>query len=76
MYYFAAAQKTSTLKLPATSKEFQTKERVLKVNKSEITGEDTFNGDHFRIQGNHKSSKGEKICFVFFLQICDPFFNP
>ena len=31
------------------------------VNKSKITGENTFNGDHFEIGGNHGSSKWEKI---------------
>ena len=52
--------------MPGTSSEFQTKLRILRVNKSEITGENTLNGDHFGIEGNHESSKDEKICFVFF----------
>ena len=32
MYEFAAAQQTSTAKLPAFFKRFQTEERVLRVN--------------------------------------------
>ena len=52
--------------MPGTSSEFQTKLRILRVNKSEITGENTLNGDHFGIEGNHESSKDKKICVVFF----------
>ena len=37
------------MKLPAVFLKFQNKERILRVNKSEITGENTFNGDHFEI---------------------------
>ena len=37
----------------------QTKECVLTVNKSEITGEHAFNGDAFR--GQHEYSKDKKI---------------
>ena len=60
MYQFAAAQETSTVKSPAFfCLSFQTKERVLRVNKSEITGENTFIGDIFEIEGNHESSKDE-----------------
>ena len=55
---------------------FQTEEWVLRVNKSEITGENTFNGDHFEIEGNHESIKDEKTLFWVFLQICDQCFNP
>ena len=44
---------------------FQTKECVLRVNKSKIAGENTFNGDHFDIEGNHGSSKEEKT-FKYF----------
>ena len=35
-------------------------ERVLKVNKSKITCENTFNGVHFEIKCNHGSSKDKK----------------
>ena len=56
MYQFAAAQQTSTLKLLAFFFRFQTEERVLKVNKNKITGENTSNGDHFEIEANHGSS--------------------
>ena len=34
------------------------------INKSNATGENTFNGYHFDIEGNHGSSKGKKN-FVF-----------
>ena len=44
----------------------QTKERVLRVNKSKITGEDTLNEDNFGIKGNQESSKDEKFCFGIF----------
>ena len=33
---------------------------MLKVNKSKITGENTFNRDHFEIECNHRSSKDKK----------------
>ena len=49
---------------------FQTKERVLRVNKSNITGENAFDGDLFAIEDNHESSKDEKTWFYVFLQIC------
>ena len=69
-------QQTNTVKLLVYFLRFQTGERVLRVNKSKITGENTFNGDHFEIEGNHESSKDEKTLFWVFLQICDPCFNP
>ena len=49
---------------------------MLKVNKSKITGENTFNRDHFETEGNHESSKDKKALFWVFLQICDQYFNP
>ena len=39
---------------------FQTEEHVLSVNKSEITGQNTFNGDVFEVKDNHEWSKDEK----------------
>ena len=39
---------------------FQTEEQVLRVNKSEITGENAFNGDLFETENNHESSKDAK----------------
>ena len=42
-----------------------------RVNKSKITGENTFNVDHFEIEVNHGSSKDEKIFWGIFLQIRD-----
>ena len=53
MYQFAAAQQTITVKFPAFFFRFQTKEHVLSVNKSEITGENAFNGDILDIEDNH-----------------------
>ena len=53
-------QQTSTVKLPAFFLRFQTKECILRVNKSDITGENTFNGDLFEIDDNHESSKDKK----------------
>ena len=49
---------------------------MLRVNKSKITGGNTFNGDHFQIECNHALSKDEKTSFWLFLQICDENFNP
>ena len=45
---------------------FQTEERVLRVNKSKIIGGNSFNGNHFNIEGNHGSSKEKKLCFGYF----------
>ena len=50
-------QQTSTVKLPTLFFRFQTKERVLRVNKSEITGENAFNADLLEIEDNHESIK-------------------
>ena len=57
IYQFAAAQQTSTVKLAAFFFRFQTEEYVVNVNKSEITGENAFNGDLLEIEDNHESSK-------------------
>ena len=51
------------MKLPAFFFRFQTEERVVRVNKSEITDEDTFNGDLFEIEDNHESRKDKKTWF-------------
>ena len=51
------------MKLPAIFLSFQTEERILRVNKSEITGENAFNGNLFEIEDNHESSKDEKTWF-------------
>ena len=53
-------QQTSTMKLPAFFVRFQTEDRVLRINKSGITGENAFNGHFFEIEDNHESSKDEK----------------
>ena len=68
--------KTSTVKLPAYFWRFQTKECVLRVNKSKITSEYTFNGDHLETEDNHEPTEDEETLFFFFLQICGPCFNP
>ena len=54
----------------------QTKESILRVNKSEITGRNTLNGDHFEIKGNHELNRDQETLFLVFLQICDQCFNP
>ena len=69
MYLFAAAKQSNTLKLLVFLGIFQTKERVLRVNKSNIPGENTFNGYYFDIIGNHELSKDEKTFLLIFLQI-------
>ena len=51
-------QQTSTVKIAIL--RFHTKECILRANKSEITGENTFNGDLFDIDDNHESSKDKK----------------
>ena len=64
---FLAFQYTSLLlrssEITGIFLRFQTEERVLRVNKSEITGENAFNGDLFEIEDNHESSKDEKTWF-------------
>ena len=57
MYQFAAAQQASTVKMPAFTLRFQTEERILRVNKSDFTGENSFNGDILEIEENHESNK-------------------
>ena len=56
-------QQTSTVKISAFFLRFQTKECILRVNKSEITGENAFNGELFEIDDNHESSKDKKTWF-------------
>ena len=64
MYQFAAVQQTSTVKLQAFYLRFQTAQRVLRVNKSETTGQNTFHEDLFEIEDNHESSKEEENLFL------------
>ena len=49
---------------------------IFSINKNKITGENTFNGDHFEIEGKHESSKDKKTLFSIFLQILYRYFNP
>ena len=63
MYQFDAAQQTITAKLPAFFQRFQTEKQVVKVNKSKITGENTFDGDHFATVANYDSNNGEENLF-------------
>ena len=58
-YQFPALQQTSTVKFLGTFLTFQTKERVLRVNKSNITCGNTFNGNFSEIEDNHEQSKYE-----------------
>ena len=64
------------MKLLAFFLRFQTEEHVVRVNKSEITGRNTLNGDHFEIKGNHELNRDQETLFLVFLQICDQCFNP
>ena len=50
--------------------------RVVKVNKSKITGQNTFNRHDFENEGNHESNKDKKTFLGVFLQIYYPCFNP
>ena len=54
------------MKVLAFFLSFQNEECILSVNKSEITGENAFNGDLFEIEDNHESSEDEKLGFAFF----------
>ena len=42
---------------------FQSDDRVLRVIKTRITGENSFNGDHFGTEGNQESSNNKKNPF-------------
>ena len=64
------------MNLTAFFSSFQCEERVVRINKSEITGEHVFNGQFLEIEDNHESSKDEITWFYIFFQICYPFFNP
>ena len=48
------------MKLQAFCFRFQIEERILRVNKSEITGQNAFHGDLFEIEDNYESSKDKK----------------
>ena len=63
------------MKLQTFCLRFQTKEHLLRVNKSEITDKNAFNGDLFEIEDNHEASKNEKTWFQAFLQVCNSCFN-
>ena len=69
MYYFAAVQQTSTVKLPTFFQRFQAKVHVLRVNETKITIKNVANQDHFRTESNLESSNDEKTWFWAFLQI-------
>ena len=45
---------------------FQTKDGALRVNISKITPENTFNGDHFQIEGSHASVRTKSLWFGYF----------
>ena len=60
-------QQTSTVKTAVFFFSFQSEERILKVIKSEITGEHAFNGDLLETEDDTQSSKDEKLdCSDFF----------
>ena len=65
------------MKLPALFfLKSQTEERILRVNKSEITGENAINGDLLEVEDNHESSKDENTWFLVFLERFYPLLNP
>ena len=69
-------QQTSTVNLPAFFSIFQTQEHVLRVHKSKITGENTFNGDSFGSEGNQESSNNAKYLFWVVLSDLRPVVLP
>ena len=76
MYQLAFEQQTSCVKLPAIFLRFQTKKRILRVNKNEIACGNACNGDFVEIGDNHESSKDWKTCFEVFLEIYYPCYKP
>ena len=60
---------TSIVEITAFYLIYETEEHVLRVNKSEITGENSFNGDHFEIETKYYWNKDEGPLFWVFLQI-------
>ena len=66
MYYFAAAQNTSTAKSPAFLQRVQTEVLALQTNEAKITSENAFNGDNVWGEGNHEYSNKEKTLFWVF----------
>ena len=53
-------QQTSAVKFLAFCLRLLTEELVLRVDKSEITGENAFHGDFSEIEDNHEARKDEK----------------
>ena len=53
-YQFVAAQQTIPVKFPELFFRFETEERVLMFNKSEITGESGCNGNLFESEDKHE----------------------
>ena len=68
--FFLVLKPSSTVKLRPFFWKFQTEERVLRLNKSKITSENTFNRYDFDIEGNYESYKDRRTLFWVFLQIC------
>ena len=56
-------EETSTVNLATTFLRFQSKKTILRLNKTEITDENTINGDLFEIEDNHEESKEENTWF-------------
>ena len=71
MYQFSACATKQYIEITVIIWSFQTEEQVLKLNKSKITGENTFHRDNFEIEGNQESSKDKENLFWIFFQICD-----
>ena len=54
------------MKLQALCLRFQTKEGILRVNKSDIIGHNAFHGDLFEIEDNRESSKDKKNLDLYY----------
>ena len=48
---------------------FQTEEHVLRVNKSQITDENSFNGNLLETEDKHEYRKGKKFDFMYFADL-------
>ena len=60
---------TSIVEITAFYLIYEIQEDVLRVNKSEIIGKNSFNGDYFEIETKYYWNKDEETLFWVFLQI-------
>ena len=75
MYQFAASEQPSTAKLPTFFQRFQTKQQVLRVNKSKLLVKTISMEIILQVMGTMiQINNGKTLSWVFW-QICDPWFN-